>query len=40
MKIVLVGDGWGAIALYNSFIKENKDFGVFTEDFELLGKKT
>lgn len=38
MKIVLVGDGWGAIALYNSFIKENKDFGVFTEDFELLGK--
>ena len=38
MKIVLAGDGWGAVALYNSFIKENKDFEIFTEDFELLEK--
>ena len=21
MKIVLAGDGWGAVALYNSFVK-------------------
>ena len=35
MKIVLAGDGWGAVALYNSFVKENKDFGIFTEDFNV-----
>ncbi len=38
MKIVLAGDGWGAVALYNSFIKENNDFEIFTKDFEVSEK--